>query len=48
MLYMKRKFRFIIDLSQYKYIEKGSKEKLVSVKKSAEQFLIKLGNGEKV
>ena len=32
----------------YKNIEKASKEKLISVKKSSEKFLIKMGNGEKV
>ena len=32
----------------YKNLEKVSKEKLVTVKKSAEKFLIKMGNGEKI
>ena len=32
----------------YKNLEKVSKEKLVEIKKSAEKFLIKMGNGEKV
>jgi deoxyribodipyrimidine photolyase-related protein len=32
----------------YKNLEKVPKEKLVTVKKSAEKFLIKMGNGEKI
>ena len=32
----------------YKNLEKVSKEKLVAIIKSAEKFLIKMGNGEKV